>query len=442
MRWRERRRTGRAAIAVACGLIAALVLTACVAGRHGRLGPRFVTPPLIHYTSVLWPVPLQLVGVEPGSRIRLEASLDTGHGRWSSSATYTVPASGTVDLATAKPQLAAFTEPDSAGLFWSLRGPDIDPSDLMQLWMRSTVSVAIDAQENGRVVASREFVLDGLGSDVPPITVSAFDIADAAEAAGEDFPSPRSVEDIAVGAYFSARSAERPRRPVVIVFDDPAVGASSDYVGPLLSQFGAAVFVLPVRSTAPGVYAASVIDSSKFGAVLDWLIQRPEVDGRHIFTYGTSQSAQFALWAATRFSDRVAGVFAAGGATAMLCLRGAHVPPVFENGARTPCQRGSDRIVASRVLPLRSVSGPVVAACAGRDEVLPNACAWLEAAIRDRGQRAGDTIVRAPESVHAMTVPPGLPIALPEGAAAQATEKARVAFWDAVGGVLLRAAQR
>ena len=141
MRWRERRRIGRAAIAVACGLIAALVLSACVAGRHGRLGPRFVTPPLIHYTSVLWPVPLQLVGVEPGRRIRLEASLDTRHGRWRSSATYTVPASGTVDLATAKPQLAAFTEPDSAGLFWSLRGPDIDPAVLVHLARRASLSI-------------------------------------------------------------------------------------------------------------------------------------------------------------------------------------------------------------------------------------------------------------------------------------------------------------
>jgi hypothetical protein len=138
----------------------------------------------------------------------------------------------------------------------------------------------------------------------------------------------------------------------------------------------------------------------------------------------------------------VRGVFAAGGATAMLCLRGAGVPPVFENGARTPCHPHSDRIDPAAVLPLQSVKGSVVLGCAGQDEVLPNACAWLDAGIRNRGPRAGDRIVRAPESVHTMTVPPGLPIELPDGTAAQATEKARVAFWDAVGGVLLRAAQR
>jgi hypothetical protein len=40
-----------------------------------------------------------------------------------------------------------------------------------------------------------------------------------------------------------------------------------------------------------------------------------------------------------------------------------------------------------------------------------------------------------------MTIPPGLPIGLPPGDG-QATQKARIAFWDAVGGVLLRAARQ
>src|SRR3954453_8190125 len=89
----------------------------------GGAGPRFVTPPLVRYSAVLWPVPLQLVGAEPGARLRLSSRLTTAHGSWSSAATYSVPASGTLDLARARPQLAPFAEPDSAGLFWSLRGP-------------------------------------------------------------------------------------------------------------------------------------------------------------------------------------------------------------------------------------------------------------------------------------------------------------------------------
>jgi dienelactone hydrolase len=448
MRWR--RRTGRAAIAAACGLIVTLVLTGCVGRPGAQLGPRFVTPPLIHYTSVLWPVPLQLVGAEPGSRVRLVASLDSVHGRWSSAVTYTVPASGTVDLATAKPQLAAFSEPDSAGLFWSLRGPHLTSSVQFRLWMRTTVAVTIDAFDDARVIASRVFLLDGLGTETRPTTVYSSDLDAAAARSGDaqppiglpDPPPPDTHANGPIGVFYSARSIERPRTPAVIVFDDPADGASADYVAPLLAQFSASVFVLPVTRDSDGMHSASAIDSTTLTAVLDWLAERPDVNQRDIFVYGTSQSEQLALWTATRFAGRVRGVFAAGGASTLLCLPGGLVSPAFENGIGMPCQRNPDQINDFTVLPLDTVPGPVVLGCAGRDEVLPNSCLWLDAAVRSRGTRAGDQIVRAPDAVHAMTVPPGLPIALPGGAAAQATEKARVAFWDAVGGVLLRAAQQ
>ena len=81
---------------------AALVLSGCTAGGAGA-GPRFVTPPLIRFSSVLWPVPLELVGAAPGSRVRIAATLRTARGTWHSAATYTVPATGTVDLASGGP---------------------------------------------------------------------------------------------------------------------------------------------------------------------------------------------------------------------------------------------------------------------------------------------------------------------------------------------------
>lgn len=298
------------------------------------------------------------------------------------------------------------------------------------------MAVTVEASERGRIIASRKFPLGGYGAAAAPITVSTFDLAQSAVAAGERFLPQSSREDTAIGSYFAARSAPGSRAPTVIVFDDQAVGESSDYIGPLLRRFGAAVFVLPVTVSDSGVYAASVFDTTAFAALLDWLDQRPDVDKRKVFTYGTSQSAQFALWAAARFNDRVAGVFAAGGATALLCLRGAGASPVSENGVPVPCHQRADVIDDGALLPLGSVTAPVVLGCAGRDDVLPNACPWLDAAVRIRGPRVGDVIIRAPDAVHEMTAPPGLPIALPEGETAQATEKARVQFWDAVSRVL------
>src|SRR3954453_16315854 len=78
----------------------------------GGAGPHFETPPLVRYSAVLWPVPLELVGAEPGARLRLTSELTTSPGSWTSAATYTDPASGTLDLASARPQFAPFTEPD------------------------------------------------------------------------------------------------------------------------------------------------------------------------------------------------------------------------------------------------------------------------------------------------------------------------------------------
>ncbi|MFI5062060.1 MAG: hypothetical protein ACHP7F_11470, partial [Actinomycetales bacterium] len=74
------------------------------------------------------------------------------------------------------------------------------------------------------------------------------------------------------------------------------------------------------------------------------------------------------------------------------------------------------------------------------DEVLFNACRWLDAAVSARGARAGDSIVRASAAAHPISVPPGLPIDLGDPATAEATEQARIAFWNAVARILLTAA--
>src|SRR6478609_11962145 len=116
-----RRRAAALVPALAAAVALALAVGGCAQATDRPVGPRFVTPPLIRYSSVLWPVPLELVGAVPGSRLRIEARMSTPRGLWNSSATYTVPASGTLDLAAARPQLSRFAEPDSAGLFWSLR---------------------------------------------------------------------------------------------------------------------------------------------------------------------------------------------------------------------------------------------------------------------------------------------------------------------------------
>ncbi len=441
-------RSARLGTALAALLISAGLLTACVPAT-ATAGPRFVTPPLVRLTSVLWPIPLQLVGAEPGSRLRLSATLTTARGTWRSSATYTVPPTGTLDLATTRPQLAPYSRPDSAGLFWSLTGPALRGDELAEQWMRETLPVRLTAADGGRIVASRTFLLQGLAANLRPRTVTTAELSE-----GSPFALPEEThEDTAVGTFWSASALERPRTPVVLMFDDPSPGASSAFTAPLLAQLGAAVFVIPVGRSEDGVHLEEIVDALTVGEVIGWLDRHSGIDPGALFVYGTGPAEQLALWAADLFQSRVAGVFAAGGSGVLLCVAGTETPPVLVGGVSPGCApRAPARPAAGLGLSsLAAVRGPVVLACGGRDEVLASACGWQEAIAATHPGRAGDTLVREPEAAHAVTVPPGLPIALPEGpgsagvpdpgdADAQATERARVEFWNAVGQIILRAA--
>ncbi|MFF2050013.1 acyl-CoA thioesterase/BAAT N-terminal domain-containing protein [Leifsonia sp. NPDC058194] len=438
-----RRHRPLAALAAVFAAIA-LAVSGCSATADAPAGPRFVTPPLIHYTSVLWPVPLQLVGAEPGSRLRIAASLTTGHGVWRSSATYTVPAGGVLDLATALPQLAPFAEPDSVGLFWSLDGPELSGAALATQWMHDTLPVTLSAVDGERVVASRTFELQGLADGLGPRTLYTRDLVGPGATA---FPR-ETHEDQPVAQFWSATSQERPITPAVLMFDDPSPGSSSAFVAPLLARFGASVLVLPVSAASDGIRASSVVDSTTVDDALQWLDAQAGIDARHVFAYGTGVSEPLALWAATRFPTRLHGLFAAGGAPQLLCLPSGSTAPAFEDGAGLPCRVEPGPVSASSVLPLGAVNGPIVLACGGRDAVLPSACTGQAALARSRGVRAGDSIHDAGSAGHAVSVPPGLPLALPlhgvraagdTGADAQATEQARVAFWNAVAQIVLRA---
>jgi len=425
---------GRRGIAAAVALLVGSTVLAGCAPVEGGAGPHFVTPPLVRYSAVLWPVPLELVGAEPGARLRLTAQLTTSHGSWTSAATYTVPASGTLDLASARPQFAPFTDPDSAGLFWSLRGPHLGDDAAVRQWMRDTTHVTVRAANGDRVVASRQFELSGLAADLPERTLYTRDLRAAIDAR-----VPREThEDVPLGTFFSAATLEHPRAPAVVMFDDPTPGASAEYTAPLIAQFGASVLSIPVSGASDGIRSTGIVSDTTVQAVLDWLAQRPDIVHDQVFVYGTGASEQLAVWAATRFPGRVRGLFVAGGTPALLCLSPAQVAPAFDDSTGLPCLDSAGTVVASAIPPIGNINGPIVVGCGTQDPVLPNACDWQRALVATRLSTFGVQTVYADGAGHSVSVPPGLPIGLP-AAGGQPTEKARVAFWNAVGRALLRA---
>ncbi|NUU04904.1 acyl-CoA thioesterase/BAAT N-terminal domain-containing protein [Leifsonia sp. C5G2] len=424
----------RVAAVVAAGVLAVSALAACSASDAGAAGPRFVTPPLVRYSAVLWPVPLQLVGAEPGARLRVTADLVTGRGTWTSGATYTVPASGVLDLARARPQLAPFADADSAGLFWSLRGPKLGAQAAARQWMRDSIAVTLTASADGRVVASRRFDLIGLASGIAVRTLYTRDLRPAI-----DLRLPRQThEDVPLGTFYSAASLERPQTPAVLMLDDPSEGASSEFTAPLIAQLGASVLSIPVAASADGVRSTGIISATTVSAVFDWLEQRPDIQHDRIFVYGSGVAEQLAVWAATRFPSRTYGLFVASGSPALLCLPAAQVAPAYEDEDGLRCLPRSGAVVPDAIPSIDGIAGPVVIACGEGDTVLPNACDWQRALAATRGHRAGDATIYAAGSSHSVSVPPGLPIDLP-ASGGQPTERARVAFWDAVGRAVLKA---
>ena len=92
--------------------------------------------------------------------------------------------------------------------------------------------------------------LEGLGTDLHPRTVSVRDLVGGRSG----FPPQQTHEDAPVGTYWSAASLDRPATPVVVMFEDPSAGASAAFTAPLLVEFGASVFAIPLQGAGDGVH--------------------------------------------------------------------------------------------------------------------------------------------------------------------------------------------
>lgn len=395
------------ATVAAAGLLAALA--ACTPGGSPALGAHFVVSK--DPSAAWWPLDIWVEGLVPGHQVTVEASAQSS-GHWSSRATYGIPADGIVDLATAIPELAPFSRPDAMGLFWSLAKSGPDGSASNSGWGDGTVTIDLTASVDGRVVASYAVHRMGLGSIVASHAV--FDSG-------------------FLGDFFSPTGNAEGLQPAVLVLAGADNGMQSGVLAAAqIAGLGYPTLALSSFGSAGGVLQSGTLHAETLVAALDWLRGQPGVDKDRIFVFGASRSAPLALWAAVQYPDLVYGAIAPSGTTGVICTSPVPVPAITIGGAWVPCTTGTNVVRAADVLPLQQIRGPVVLACAGRDETLPNACDWMAAGLRVRGDQVDDTFLRASGSSHALYIPPYIPLYLPLSPAAQATEDARVAFWRAV----------
>ncbi len=404
-----------AALIAAVGLLAALV--ACTTGGGTQLGARFVVSK--DPSASWWPLDIWVERLVPGHQVTVAASANSG-GRWTSRATYGVPANGVVDLGTAIPELAPFRRPDAMGLFWSLARSDAGVTTSNGGWGDGTVTIDLTASVDGRVVAHYAVHRMGFGSIVASNAV--FDSG-------------------FLGDFFWPAFESIGLKPAVLVLDGADNGMQSGVLAAAqIAGFGYPTLALSSFGSAGGAQSGT-LHAETLVAALSWLRAQPGVDQDRVFVFGASRAAPLALWAAVQYPDLVYGAIAPSGTSGVICTSPVPVPAITIGGAWVPCTTGTNTVRAADVLPLQQILGPIVLACGGADETLPNACDWMSAGERARGNQFGDTFLRASGSTHALYIPPYTPLFLPPSAAAQVTEDARVAFWRAVEHTLLAASR-
>lgn len=411
-RWGVSRLRRRMGAALALGLLCAVALVGCGSSPSGT-GPRFVVS---RNPSPEWePVSIRLTSLPPGGRVAITASVRAG-ALWTSRADYAVPADGVVDLDRQAPLDAPFHGVDGMGLFWSLHTASGAPATSVETWGASTQTVTLTADVDGRRVASSRIVRLGLAGAAPSHVV--FDAGISAD-------------------YFHPVRSSEGLRPAVLVFDGTDSGISTGVLSASrLAAAGYPALDLSTFGSAGQLGLSRSLPAERFIAAVDWLESQPGVDQRRIFTFGTSRGAQLALWAAVQYPDLVYGAIAPAGTTGLICSSPIPSPAVTIGGDWVPCLSGTHLVAPAAVLDLSRISGPVVLGCAGDDEQLDNACDWMDAGRKARGQHVDDAYVNAPDATHLFYLPPYWPLDLPAGPSAQATEDARVALWEAIEAAL------
>lgn len=421
--------SGRGLVAAAAVVLALGALGGCAV--HPVGGPRIVVDRFGN--GVADPVAISVTGLRPGESVVLRAEAKTATGTLTSRAVYAVPPDGRVELWTQQPVTAPYVRPDGAALLWSMTGTPLAQSDLERTWALGGVTIRIDAEQQGRPVASTELRRSPLAAQSVERAIHVSDLMSGGGAKG-------ATGSMLAGRLFTPLPTLVHPRPAVIVVDGDEGGSSGAFAARRIAALGFPVFVLPAFGPAGQIPGSAALSVEAFDVARDWLAARPGVNPGRIVVYGTGAAAPLALWLAAEEPGRVYTAIAASGPTALLCTSAAGTPLLIDRGQPVPCESPDQPVAETPLLPLSDIIGPILLACGGGDQTLPSACEWMRAGVAARGPRGADELLAAPGAAHDIATPPLLPIGLDDlpPATAQATEDARVAFWSRVTDLLER----
>jgi len=380
------------------------------------------------------PLDIELRGLDAGSRVTIDARRALrdwrGRGAYGASATYTVPADGRLDLATAVPLAGSSYEgADGLGLFWSMR--PLDASSDVTAWRDGVVRLV--ARSATKVLATQTVRLE---RTAPGLTYRE----------GTGLPGARLYGVPAAAP--AASGSVTGKRPVVIVLGGSEGGASVvRSVAATLASNGLPALALPYYSppgygpqgpTPPEVPALPAtftgIPIERVAEARSWLAAQPDIDTDRIAVWGMSKGAEFALIAATKYpwlkavaaivpSDVVWegwGDAVAPDSRSSFSWNGADLPWVpyqgfaeefagFQTGRPVIVRRPQDagraahpeRVPAARI-PVEAFRGPVLLAGADGDQVWNSGGMAQQIADTRRAAGLPTELLRFPDAGHAI----------------------------------------
>lgn len=405
--------TSRHLLAGALLTAAVLVLGACGADR-----PEIVATPA---DGSFAPLELRVTGLSPGAEVTLGATTLVDDVRYRSEADFVADADGRIDLSTTAPTSGSWSTADPMGPFWSMTGSTRRPP--LSIFDEP---YAVDLT-----------VTDSSGTDLARLTTTRPGTAPGVET--------RPVRDRGfVGTYVLPADDGSAPLPAALVMGGSEGGLeSATMTARWIAGLGYPALAVAYFDEPGQPTELERVPVEPVLAALDWLRAQAEVDADALFTFGVSRGGELALWLAAQHPETVAGAFAPVGSGYLVCGYPDDDVPAWTLGGQPlspECVRASDvEPPAGSAVDVAAITGPVVLACGGDDELWPS-CFFMDDIVRRRG--AAQTIaVPGDGASHYVSVAPGVPGFDQDHPVEvrSATHLVRAAFWDAAAEVFASA---
>jgi dienelactone hydrolase len=325
------------------------------------------------------PVSITVTGLPKGATTQIGvSSTDAGGEQWSSQATFTADAGGTVRAATAASTGGSYLGVSPTGLITSMRTGDA--TSKANLTYRapatgpSTFQVAVHADGVDQAATfTRTFIPDPL--DVRTLSLQ---------------------RDHVYGTYMAPVDTST-KQPAVVLLGGSNGGVASLPLAQAFAARGVPALAIAYFG-APGLpKTLADVPLEYFRTAVTWLARQPGVDPQRIWVAGGSYGSEAALLTGARYPDLVHGVVSLSGGNTVTCSATPGRP--IDVCQQAPFTSGGEAVAYTRqfnnpdptdepsaVIPVEKIKGPVVAVCGGADNEW-NACRLSQAALERRKQQ-------------------------------------------------------